>query len=806
MNLNKNISVWRGNNTPPSQYHLWQKGDVLLHHNGLEWVENKVPMASPSQNGLMSKEDKDKLDELADEQVVADEEDITSVNGQLKLKDRDNTDGMGYVILRKNKSFAEQVTKENTIYEIRYEFDLNNQEVKIPNNCVLKFTGGLIKNGVLKSTSANIDAGYVKIFSNIKFKDYWAQEFIVEWWGANYLNTNNEVYINEAIQSLDSPYSSSNNEKIGNTLLLYGRYIISDTIFMGNFVTLKGRTEFSRGRYTNPSSCILTNFSDGNKWVIDTKYKDGTIIPYNHLNIDNHDNLVTNKLSSISGIHIQKYGGQDVYGGIRLSGLVCNKIENIDLSCNLNIGLAILSTSWNIMCSNICIYANFCGIYLGYGITTTQFNNCWIVKNIVNYDMSLTPKILDTSIPPYLDKLNSVSVLMEESRASFYGCIFQSFDALIIGSMYDAYIDNPYVEDIKKTIAWIYSNVEYKIDTANKKVVLKNNQLGNIDVSSYAFGSENAIIETYNFMGGTCYTGNYTRYPRYLIHILPAGNNCIQYYDDIHVESGEVVSMTKCPYKKIILEGKDCNNEFADVYVRPSNTYNPNAPYTYYKAMTGFSSTTPTLYSEIIKRGYNNVKIHSLINDTLFTSEVPIENKHFIIERLKDGDGSCHFGESIDILNSTIEFKGSEQGDALLLYTEENINSYFNVLGDSTFILHNGATVYYNNTLSNITLFKLSGTKSMNVVVKWFVTKDLFDARAVTLAIEHLENLNSDYPFTIHVELKNIDTNQINMYDFTNKIRPTLGLVKGYTYFDTTLNKPIYWTGTKWIDATGADV
>lgn len=32
------------------------------------------------------------------------------------------------------------------------------------------------------------------------------------------------------------------------------------------------------------------------------------------------------------------------------------------------------------------------------------------------------------------------------------------------------------------------------------------------------------------------------------------------------------------------------------------------------------------------------------------------------------------------------------------------------------------------------------------------------------------------------------------------------GIYKGYTYFDTTLNKPIWWTGSKWIDATGADV
>ena len=80
---------------------------------------------------------------------AADEEDLTVEHSDLlgvdtlKLANRDNTKGMGYVILRKNKSFAEQVTKENTIYEIRYNFILN-ENINIPANCILKFDGGNI--------------------------------------------------------------------------------------------------------------------------------------------------------------------------------------------------------------------------------------------------------------------------------------------------------------------------------------------------------------------------------------------------------------------------------------------------------------------------------------------------------------------------------------------------------------------------------------------------------------------------------------------------------------------------------------
>lgn len=88
-----------------------------------------------------------------------DEEDITrNVDGKLQFKNKEYGDGMGYIILRKNKSFAEQVTKENTIYEIRYNFDLNGEEISIPKDCILKFEGGSISNGILANIGKCINA------------------------------------------------------------------------------------------------------------------------------------------------------------------------------------------------------------------------------------------------------------------------------------------------------------------------------------------------------------------------------------------------------------------------------------------------------------------------------------------------------------------------------------------------------------------------------------------------------------------------------------------------------------------------
>lgn len=39
----------------------------------------------------------------------------------------------------------------------------------------------------------------------------------------------------------------------------------------------------------------------------------------------------------------------------------------------------------------------------------------------------------------------------------------------------------------------------------------------------------------------------------------------------------------------------------------------------------------------------------------------------------------------------------------------------------------------------------------------------------------------------------------------TTRTRPTSGLYVGFVFFDTTLSKPIWWTGSKWVDSTGSN-
>ena len=52
-----------------------------------------------------------------------------------------------YVLLSPSKTFASQCSRENNIYEVRYDFDLKGAAVRLPKGSVLKLNGGSVNNG-----------------------------------------------------------------------------------------------------------------------------------------------------------------------------------------------------------------------------------------------------------------------------------------------------------------------------------------------------------------------------------------------------------------------------------------------------------------------------------------------------------------------------------------------------------------------------------------------------------------------------------------------------------------------------------
>lgn len=147
---------------------------AVYNYNGTEWVDSGVTIDRiPAGNG----------------------EDIDyNAEGLLQFADRHTAvNQMGYVILRKNKTFAEQVTKENTIYEIRYEFDLDGDEVTIPAGCELRFIGGTVKgSGGIVGTNTIINSDDKCFDKNVALSGTWANETVFTRW-FNFISSDDGV-------------------------------------------------------------------------------------------------------------------------------------------------------------------------------------------------------------------------------------------------------------------------------------------------------------------------------------------------------------------------------------------------------------------------------------------------------------------------------------------------------------------------------------------------------------------------------------------------------------------------------------
>lgn len=216
-----------------------------------------------------------------------DEEDITTDGTVLSFKDREydtnNFSGLGKVILRKNIALIDgvyknvltqdMINKSNTIYEIRYDFDLGGATLEIPANCVLDFKGGVISNGKIKGNNTSINASLCKIFdTSVLFEgSFDTDAWYPEWFGA--------IPLDENIMCTASIQAAINASMTGSRLTrLVGKgYYIDDTLVLKTNQTLEGGTSTPKHYSTNAiyqtanKDAILITSDDDNIWRVSVK-------------------------------------------------------------------------------------------------------------------------------------------------------------------------------------------------------------------------------------------------------------------------------------------------------------------------------------------------------------------------------------------------------------------------------------------------------------------------------------------------------------------------------------------------------
>lgn len=77
------------------------------------------------------------------------------------------------------------MNQPNTIYEIRYDFDLNGETIQMNEGCTLKFEGGSLNNGILKCDNTIINNANFVVLNNCSFSGTILSEYVrPEWFGA----------------------------------------------------------------------------------------------------------------------------------------------------------------------------------------------------------------------------------------------------------------------------------------------------------------------------------------------------------------------------------------------------------------------------------------------------------------------------------------------------------------------------------------------------------------------------------------------------------------------------------------------
>lgn len=173
--------------------------------------------------------------------------DIAGGKSVMQLADRPYNpsafSGKGYTILRKNVSALsrggnsniltrDMISQPNTVYEVRYDFDLNGAEITLPERCILHFSGGCLNNGVIVGNDTLLTGDLSDILDGVKLKgSYKNLECNLTWWGVDTaIGFDNSKKIQDAFDSNI------------HVIKVSAPYYISHPIFLPYNKVIKGRT------------------------------------------------------------------------------------------------------------------------------------------------------------------------------------------------------------------------------------------------------------------------------------------------------------------------------------------------------------------------------------------------------------------------------------------------------------------------------------------------------------------------------------------------------------------------------------
>ena len=795
--------------------------------------------------------------------ITPDEEDLTvskpdkNGNAIVSLKDRvydeSNFSGKGYKILRKNiqtidgvrKNILTQdmINKPNTIYEIRYDFDLNGAEITIPKDCVLKFTGGKIINGYLVGQNSKISWIGTFIFDNIYLKGSWNNALnpimfgILEVDNTKTYNCLLETHINaknignsityKGINNIDiiiptnpqqiplatnvdfagCTISVTNNIKrlalfeytsnllditipkkeIGNTV--YNGYtneeLKNDTyllIISDLNLWVQNRTGHNYGH--TRKDIILVSDSTGYNGVVSTynnedsipeiKYcrttlhkktycnlnfirKEGSTYITTLFSIYNNNNIYINNISIITN-NDNNLGGD---AGIEVRDCTNVTLENINIQNSYSrtnyygYGLE-FNNVYNLIIKDIKGKTNwgFCG---GNNLNTCYINNCQINRfDIHCYGKNISYN--DCIFSPYYQQFSGIY-----GNILYNNCIFNDNVPLIDGSSYS--INTPFTlilndctyncTDVGKN--YIYSgNLSDKIEPRTE---LKKKCLPNIIINNLKINNSTTINTFYIYSATVSYTEPISYTTNITINGLTFKNPCSLIVSRNPINFNNHLNIT---FNKVNLLGEDDLN-----ITQETNKGN----YRWYIQLN-------ITYS-------NNIVPDATISNSIIYY-IPYLNHAYTYNNCIIG--LYRYRSDNSIYTDVIEFN--------------NCTFYLNCNDIASYYYLDGKAHY-----NNCNFIFCSNLYVIDYIAKDVIYKNCTTTKNGLFSEKSLDNNNE--LLGCKVVLTSGDR---LIYEYLYKTigstenRPVLNSNYICKYFDTTLNKLIYWNGSKWVDENNISI
>lgn len=799
--------------------------------------------------------------------ILPDEEDLTKSlpdtngNSYLKFKDKeydpDNYSGLGRVYLRKNivevedpdnpicgkitknLLYQDMIDKPNTIYIIQYDYDLNGQEIEIPENCVLQFEGGSLRNGTVKGKDTKI---VVKSNKVVFYKITFNGKFINSVLRTSYFGLVSDLHTEKKIWT----YKNMN---------------IDIEVYTGTDNSIMWDSVWS-----------IINNSYGIELIIDGEYyvnsnwKTLTLKNAQHLKI--HGGVVD------IAIYLRSCHDIDIYD-VTFIGLhkphetpkYCTKVENIsddvfhvseglyNLGFN-NEAIAVQTLvdneefySYNIHISNCKFYMRSNALMIGTNRTNTDTAKDIIIENCVSdsiFYQTIGLHCSNTIVNNIITFRNGQSVDISS------GCHYVVVNNCRCNSDYSGPKQDSTSKALDITINNELKNSYFNI-VENKYVDLSISMLLATGPKDYPFNVSDCIFES---TADNCFiircSDNTTLNIKGCKFIKKEGvtNSLVTYTLDtnyrgiVNAENCDFTILSKKHIGYPVLNG--VNGEFnvlnskinlGDNYQRWGSN-NPLSNITFYLKnsylLSKFNYNEESYIKNILFEN-SIININSPIDITQEGCIVKIINNYinsetFIARARASNSKICIIGNQC--LSRGVLMHGNVN-DLELDVSSNNFNSSFittNVTTMNAIFEYDNISPTFNAKIYNNIFMDENDDHTEVWVINSASLKKSFKYFGLNKYIGKVQGYDtfpiSPYGYNPYPEDKFIfyDKTKMNFhiafdgkyYDFIGnpKDANTLGpsserpveVKAGFFYKDTTLNKPIWWDGSQWVDATGAQV